>query len=57
MARLAGHPRWEFSDEHSTNTLGWDFMERVTRIELALSAWEAQRLRLPGALIRRSWRS
>jgi hypothetical protein len=24
-------------------------MERVTRIELALSAWEAQRLRLPGA--------
>jgi hypothetical protein len=24
--------------------------ERVTRIELALSAWEAERLRLPGAL-------
>jgi hypothetical protein len=25
-------------------------VERVTRIELALSAWEAQQLRLPGAL-------
>ena len=25
-------------------------LERVTRIELALSAWEAQRLRLPEAL-------
>ena len=31
----------------------WAFVERVTRIELALSAWEAQRLRLPGALTRR----
>ena len=30
---------------------------RVTRIELALSAWEAQRLRLPGALTRRPWQS
>ena len=25
-------------------------VERVTRIELALAAWEAERLRLPGAL-------
>ncbi len=34
----------------------WAFaVERVTRIELALSAWEAQRLGLPGALTRRSW--
>ena len=57
MARLAGHPRWEFSDEHSTNTLGWDLMERVTRIELALSAWEVQRLPLRGALTRRPWQS
>jgi len=31
-------------------------VERVTRIELALSAWEAQRLRLPGVLTWRSWR-
>jgi hypothetical protein len=31
--------------------LSWkEAVERVTRIELALSAWEAQRLRLPGAL-------
>jgi len=37
--------------------LTWSFVERVTRIELALSAWEAQRLRLPGALTRRPWRS
>jgi hypothetical protein len=29
--------------------MNWDFVERVTRIELALSAWEVQRLRLPGA--------
>jgi hypothetical protein len=43
MARLAGHPCYEFSDEHSTNTLSWDLMERVTRIELALSAWESDR--------------
>ena len=26
----------------------WAYLERVTRIELALSAWEAQQLRLPG---------
>ena len=32
-------------------------MERVTRIELALSAWEALRLRLPGALTWRPWQS
>ena len=32
-------------------------LERVTRIELALSAWEAQRLRLAGTLSRRPWRS
>jgi hypothetical protein len=49
MARMPGHPGQEFSDERSTNTLSWDFVERVTRIELALSAWEAQRLPLPGA--------
>jgi hypothetical protein len=36
--------------------LTWAFMERVTRIELALSAWEAERLRLPGVLTWRSWR-
>ena len=40
MARMPGHPSQEFSDEHSTNTLSWIFVERVTRIELALSAWE-----------------
>ena len=28
----------------------WAYLERVTRIELALSAWEPQRLGLPGAL-------
>jgi hypothetical protein len=33
----------------------WAYLERVTRIELALSAWEVQRLRLSGALTRRSW--
>jgi hypothetical protein len=39
-------------------TLSWfGLVERVTRIELALSAWEAQRLPLPGALTRRPWRS
>ncbi len=32
-------------------------VERVTRIELALSAWEAERLRLLGALSWRSWQS
>jgi hypothetical protein len=37
----------------SSTALTWMFVERVTRIELALSAWEAQRLRLPGALTRR----
>jgi hypothetical protein len=32
--------------------LSWkEAVERVTRIELALSAWEAQQLRPPGALI------
>ena len=31
--------------------LSWaEAVERVTRIELALSAWEVQRLRLAGAL-------
>ena len=35
--------------------LAWAFVvERVTRIELALSAWEAERLRLLGAL---TWQS
>jgi hypothetical protein len=43
MARMPGHPCQEFSDQHSTNTLSWDFVERVTRIELALSAWESDR--------------
>jgi Phage integrase, N-terminal SAM-like domain len=32
-------------------------VEQDTRIELALSAWEAQRLRLPGTLTWRPWRS
>jgi hypothetical protein len=36
-------------------SLTWDcLVERVTRIELALSAWEAERLRLLGAL---TWQS
>ena len=39
-----------------TRPAGLSFVERVTRIELALSAWEAQRLRLTGALTRRPWR-
>ena len=39
------------------HVLAWDFVERVTRIELALSAWEVQRLRLAGALTWRPWRS
>jgi hypothetical protein len=43
MARRPGRPGQEFSDEHSTNPLSWDFVERVTRIELALSAWESDR--------------
>jgi hypothetical protein len=33
--------------------VNWAFAERVTRIELALSAWEVERLRLPEAL---TWR-
>ena len=48
MARMPGHPGQEFWDERSTTTSSWDFVERVTRIELALSAWEVQRSRLPG---------
>ena len=43
--------------QHSGPDLHERSVERVTRIELALSAWEAQRLRLPGALTRRPWRS
>ena len=36
--------------------LAWAFgLGAVTRIELALSAWEAQRLRLPGTLTWCSW--
>ena len=38
-------PPWPDSDRIATRA----YLERVTRIELALSAWEAQRLRLPGA--------
>jgi hypothetical protein len=53
--RAAGHPCREFSDQHSTNTLSWDFVERVTRIELALSAWEAERSRLATGLTCRLW--
>ena len=46
-------PPWaDGSDRIATRA----YLERVTRIELALSAWEAQRLRLPGALTRRPWR-
>jgi hypothetical protein len=38
--------------------LAWAFIvERVTRIELALSAREVERLPLPGALTWRPWRS
>jgi hypothetical protein len=38
--------------------LTWNYeVERVTRIERALSAWEAERLPLPGALTWRPWRS
>jgi len=40
MARMPRNPCQELSAGHSTNTLSWDFVERVTRIELALSAWE-----------------
>jgi hypothetical protein len=52
MARRPGRPGQEFSDEHSTNTLSWDFVERVTRIELALSAWESDRSTPLGPLTR-----
>jgi hypothetical protein len=38
--------------------LSWALaVERVTRIELALSAWEVQWLPLPGTLTRRPWQS
>src|SRR5712691_12364877 len=46
MARMPGHPGQEFSDEHSTNTLSVACVERVTGIEPALSAWEADVLPL-----------
>ena len=50
MARIPGQTPWEFSDEHSTHTLTWAYVERVTRIELALSAWESDRSTPPGPL-------
>jgi hypothetical protein len=38
--------------------LTWPYvLERVAGIEPALSAWEAQRSRLPGTLTWRPWRS
>src|ERR1017187_3480657 len=55
------HPGWArvrqggFSDEQPAHTLTWIFVERVTRIELALSAWEADRLRPAAGLTCRFW--
>jgi hypothetical protein len=43
---MAGVPRTRTHDCAVT----WAYLERVTRIELALSAWEVERLRLLGAL-------
>ena len=43
MARIPGHTSEEFSDEQSAHALTWTYVERVTRIELALSAWESDR--------------
>lgn len=45
-------------ENHVPHALTFGFVvERVTRIELVLSAWEGQQLRLLGALNRRPWRS
>src|ERR1017187_1101530 len=44
--RIPGHTSEEFSDEQSAHALTWTYVERVTRIELALSAWEADVLPL-----------
>ena len=38
-----------------TSRVRSETVERVTRIELALSAWEVERLPLPGALTWRPW--
>ncbi len=46
-----GRPKPSVTGEHPRNrAFTWAFVERVTRIELALSAWEAERLRLIRAL-------
>jgi hypothetical protein len=48
------------TSQRATSGLAGDLgfvMERVTRIELALSAWEVERLRLSGALTWQLYRS
>jgi hypothetical protein len=58
MARRPLRPGKQARRKMEVIPLTWPYVvERVTRIELALSAWEAERLPLPGALTWRPWRS
>jgi hypothetical protein len=53
MARRVSRGPQKTARDTEDLLLTWAFVERVTRIELALSAWEVERLGLPEAL---TWR-